>query len=944
MNRFYVKALTLVGMTSVAALGAAQDWGQICVDPMNMQPRSDPYLQNGVGNVLIGATMGLAGTVTYGGATGPCFSPAATVDIRGRMSFFFGPRASNQRTSENFTDDNMPLTFGAPSDPFWTYGGTTKNGAITRFGQNDFNEFFVGFSNRYMWAVTVNDNVRARLQTEIVGDAARLRWTLTNLDTASANIGVIFGSVLGFLTNGASNPQSGGSFAAFWGSPNGFITIPNGKPPVTDRFWDRSADSQGFPDWVAFNFGQADASGMLIENTASEATNDIDINDVSEADRFWLGKDTFIMGAPASGGFPRAIVPDTTFAGGVAFAYQFPERPVAPGATIQVLHYVRSTWGLSDYRLPFGVTVDAPKTLATRATDFNGNPATSGLVPNPMPIRVYVDNVGGFGFDGKEFPLNDVRVRLTFPANSGITVVGAPAGFTNTLERSINFVDVRDLEFLDFSAVVDNTVVGNIPYTVEINAQPGNVRKVLNGVVSVAARPQLTMFPDANMITLPYDFQDTSLESIFQPFLDPTVPNGDLQFYRWDPVQQGYVIVNSASRGNGFWAIYNKSGTSPVLSQYAGNPRTPNRFLETSPLIQLKSGFNQIGNPYNFRIPINQITGVSASNNQISRTFREMVDLGYIQSFVTRWNPVTKDYELVAAEDGFLEPHQAYWINVLTQDDLTIQYPPVNTTPVADSSRRPAQMLNRWPQSDQKWRLKLTARMGDNQDTENYLAVDGNAANASKLRVGEAPMSPVQKLSMSVEQVVNGTAKRMSQAVTTSSSRQEFKLLVQAKEAGDVTVTWPNLNTIPKNVRLRVTDPATNVTRLLRQTSGYTFRMDKPGTRALNLTLETGGSDIAVIGNVVVSRAGRASNAPVTVAYTLGADATTSIRILSASGKEVYALTRGRADRAGENTVTWNLRNSANQAVAPGTYRVEIVAESASGERNRKFAVVNVIR
>ena len=81
-----------------------------------------------------------------------------------------------------------------------------------------------------------------------------------------------------------------------------------------------------------------------------------------------------------------------------------------------------------------------------------------------------------------------------------------------------------------------------------------------------------------------------------------------------------------------------------------------------------------------------------------------------------------------------------------------------------------------------------------------------------------------------------------------------------------------------------------------------------------------------------------------TISYALSADALVSVRILSATGKEIYTVTRGRADDAGENTVTWALRDNANRAVAPGTYRVEILAETPNGERVRKIVPINVIR
>ena len=69
-----------------------------------------------------------------------------------------------------------------------------------------------------------------------------------------------------------------------------------------------------------------------------------------------------------------------------------------------------------------------------------------------------------------------------------------------------------------------------------------------------------------------------------------------------------------------------------------------------------------------------------------------------------------------------------------------------------------------------------------------------------------------------------------------------------------------------------------------------------------------------------------------------------TVRILCSTGREVFTVSRGRSEGAGENSVTWNLQDNANRAVAPGVYRVEILAETPSGERVRRIVPVNVVR
>jgi hypothetical protein len=55
-------------------------------------------------------------------------------------------------------------------------------------------------------------------------------------------------------------------------------------------------------------------------------------------------------------------------------------------------------------------------------------------------------------------------------------------------------------------------------------------------------------------------------------------------------------------------------------------------------------------------------------------------------------------------------------------------------------------------------------------------------------------------------------------------------------------------------------------------------------------------------------------------------------------------ISRGRADKAGQNEVVWNLMDQANRAQPPGTYRAEIVAEGQDGERVRKIVPIVISR
>jgi hypothetical protein len=277
---------------------------------------------------------------------------------------------------------------------------------------------------------------------------------------------------------------------------------------------------------------------------------------------------------------------------------------------------------------------------------------------------------------------------------------------------------------------------------------------------------------------------------------------------------------------------------------------------------------------------------------------------------------------------------------VRTASDVTLGFPPVFSPGLPGSSRA----VNEWTQSDKQWRLQLVARNDRAADDQNYLGVASSTTNANNLRIMEPPMAPTQEVALSVESNINGQLTRAAQSLSDKAGKQEFRVFVQSTKEGEVNLTWPNLSTIPKNIRLRLVDVATNTTRDMRTSSGYSFEAAANSTREFKVQMDLGAATRAVIGNMVVTRSGRDLNSPFNITYTLSAPATTTIRILGTNGKEVFTVTRGRADNAGENTATWNLKDNANRSVAPGTYRVEILATTAEGDNVRRIVPVNVVR
>ncbi|MCB8933751.1 MAG: hypothetical protein H6534_09945, partial [Chthonomonadaceae bacterium] len=344
------KAAGIASLLVGASVAQAQIGWDFCIDPANTAPRSADYGINAIQTTLFGCSVGVSGTTTYGGANGPCYNPALTANIRGRYGFFYGSEGSAQTSF----DDNLILTMGMPFEPMGTFGyaTTVEDGTRTLFGANAISLAFVGESDHYMIHESTNGNVHVRMQVDILGDAARIQWTLTNTDTTNTHtVGLWTGHWLAMLSN---EPDATGAMQSHTLAPNfgvfsklGYTVVPGIKPPFTDRRFERALDPATFPQWVNFVFGQTTAYGMRIENGATEATLDLSgQSETEEANELALGKHFFLMGGDgADATFPDVMLPDTRFDDETGYIQKYNESSVVPGGARTIVQYVRSTWG-----------------------------------------------------------------------------------------------------------------------------------------------------------------------------------------------------------------------------------------------------------------------------------------------------------------------------------------------------------------------------------------------------------------------------------------------------------------------------------------------------------------------------------------------------------------------------------------------------------------------
>ncbi len=942
MSKFrFKKNLLSLALFSAFAASAHADWGLLCVGP---SPRtSSDYLFDAIQSRLFAAEMGASGTYAYSGVNDMppgCFNTGFSANVRGRIGFGAGLQGSMFTT----LDDSMGFTWGwlGGVNGSSAYGIVREDDTPTLFGVNAFQTFFVGASDTYFYARTTNNHVRIDLRCDLIADSARCQWKFTNIDTVAHNISFGFGSTVSLLSETLQQAKGTGPGPITGGT---YVTIPGIKPPRTERRWIRANDPSNYPTSVAFNWDQQNGYGIRVENTATTATSDP--NDPSQnqtgTDSFVLGQSFFLLGWPTltePTDFPNFIfqepISDVEFAGDDGYIQFWNNQLVAAGGSRTINAFYRTTWGDSLYNKPYSITVDTPKVINLASGDANQ------FATNPFTIRVWVDNNRGFSTIDQELPLEDVQVQLLLP--SGLTAVGAST-------KTINRIDARNQDFVDFTVQANDFAAGDMVYQVKITPTPGP-QKTLSGIIQVVSQPKLILQNEANLVTSPWTFQTPTWEAILG-----LTPDQDYQAFAWDPVQKGYIISTGPDRGFAQW-IVSKLGTTNIT--LGGQPSAPTDFQPNpdgsggAPLVALKPGWNLIGNPYHVAFQLGEVVGASNSNPTQAYTFTDLVKQGIISGALAYWDTGTQNYGYIQKPSDHVEPQRGYWVYVYSSQDVILRYPPIFQTNV----RSTMDTSKPWQQTDKQWRLQLAARSNSTVDDQNFIGIAGSADVAKSLRINKPPMAPVDKsLSLGIEQTIDGQATRLAQSLSDNSARQEFTVTVKTGKVsgaagtdpnsyGNVTLTWPNLSTIPKNVRVTLVDPVTGTTQDMRKVSGYTFQAAALSERTFKVQIQPGTISKAIIGAVVVSNTGRATDgtAAIKMNYTLSSDATTSIRILGATGAQVAILSSGRADKAGQNEVVWNLHDTANRAVAPGTYRAEIVAEGADGERVRKITPIIVTR
>jgi hypothetical protein len=227
--------------------------------------------------------------------------------------------------------------------------------------------------------------------------------------------------------------------------------------------------------------------------------------------------------------------------------------------------------------------------------------------------------------------------------------------------------------------------------------------------------------------------------------------------------------------------------------------------------------------------------------------------------------------------------------------------------------------------------VQLVASAGDLADTMNFCGIGGDAVEISNPPLVDG----------AVDLAFAGSGEALAVNVRTGDLAQKWDLVVTTSLPNTaVTVSAPDLSTVPAEYAVILTDKESGKSCYLRTSAGFTFETGADGA-SRKMTLEiVQRSGAALVSSMSVQSGPGAA----VVTYGLSGPASVTAEVLNIAGRKVRQIVADRVETAGTHTLVWNLSSDAGTAVPRGLYMIVIQARSEDGQQVRAVRPLSVNR
>jgi len=434
--------------------------------------------------------------------------------------------------------------------------------------------------------------------------------------------------------------------------------------------------------------------------------------------------------------------------------------------------------------------------------------------------------------------------------------------------------------------------------------QKESPRSALNvTVASVSSRsPQHAgrLTSDYRLIAPPLDLADKTPATL----LVDDLGGYDIRKWRFFHLDEDETFVEYPDIANQFLVV---PGRAFLLAVADEGKRLDTGSGTTVPLdrefaIELREGWNLVGNPFDFSIPVADVRLESGDE----------LDL---RAFEGDWQAVPTSGDLV--------PFAGYACFSLQDGDRLVINPGIS------AQKKPA-MDSR--DAATAWKVRIVATTGGARDGDNVASVfrEGASTGWDRNDRAEPPVFgdyvsvgfPHAEWGLPVRRF--GTDARLAGA-----DGYAWSFDVATRVAEDVSLEFVDVSTVPSELDVVLIDEFLRTTTNLREQPRYAFR-SHAGPAAAGFTLVVGtsrfvaehraGRDLIPAGVVLESNVPNPFNPVTTIRFGIPRESRVTLRIFDVAGREVRTLLNSEVLPAGYHSARWNGENNAGGEVGSGVY------------------------
>lgn len=400
-------------------------------------------------------------------------------------------------------------------------------------------------------------------------------------------------------------------------------------------------------------------------------------------------------------------------------------------------------------------------------------------------------------------------------------------------------------------------------------------------------------------------------------------PPPSLPWARYDPLLDDYHVLNDnpsdpyleVDMGLGFWVEL----ATPVALSLNGHLAPVGDFTT-----ELPAGWSQRGNPYPSAY---DFTESIVTHDDTELSVAQADAAGIMSQYAWYWDNATSQHILlhdtlpgavtdVPAEHGF-------WVFAFQACGLKL---PRAAAAAAGAGPRAASLSLRGGQ----WAVQLTASAGPLADRNNYVGVAG--ADLPPGTIISPPPSPGPHVDLYLLDPGMPGVRAAGSIAPGPAEELGWDLAVECNVPNaEVTVSTPDLSSLPRGHYAVLEDLDADVQRFLRTAPSYRYNTGPAAaTRHFRLTVSARQQGLLTITNVTAAPTRGGS---VEFGFNLSQPASVDCDIVNIAGRRLHRLRSRQPLPAGANQILWDGRTDMGTLAPTGTYLLNLRASDEARQR-----------